>query len=99
MELQEQVESNKQSMESLSIKPKSMTRITKTQMESIGMDPEKRAILDREKRAMAAEARQRLSLGLCCGCGKSLKGIQPFDKNSLLYCSMTCLTSQKALHT
>jgi hypothetical protein len=63
------------------------------------MSTEKRALLDREKRALAAEARIKNSKQTCASCSNSLNGLQPFDKNGLKYCSMNCLKQQQSLHS
>jgi HD-GYP domain-containing protein (c-di-GMP phosphodiesterase class II) len=71
--------------------------ISKTEMQTIGMTPEQRARLDREKRALAAEARMKSQKNQCSACGSSLVGKQPFEKSVYKYCSMTCLQTQRLL--
>ncbi|EGF82795.1 hypothetical protein BATDEDRAFT_86433 [Batrachochytrium dendrobatidis JAM81] len=55
------------------------------------MTPEQRMRLDREKRALAAEARMKSSANKCSACGKSLVGITPFEKLNFKYCSTECI--------
>ncbi|TPX47436.1 hypothetical protein SeMB42_g03324 [Synchytrium endobioticum] len=81
-------------------KPKSVvTKLSKTEAEAMGMTPEARARLDREKRAMAAEARMRSQQNVCANCKKSLAGLVAFDKLLYRYCSTECIRAQQLLHT
>lgn len=73
------------------------TNLKKSQIESIGISPEMRQKLDREKRALAAEARIRSQKNQCGNCGKSLSGINAFEKSVYKYCSMDCLKSQQII--
>ncbi|KAI8901139.1 hypothetical protein BC833DRAFT_579122 [Globomyces pollinis-pini] len=66
-------------------------KLDRNTKESIGMTPEQRQRLDREKRAMAAESRIRSTKNECGACGKSLAGLESFDKSIYRYCSMECL--------
>lgn len=52
--------------------------------------PQQRA---RELRAAAAEAR--LLGDRCAGCGKSLKGVTPFERLSFKYCSTVCVNNHR----
>ncbi|KAJ3193703.1 hypothetical protein HK101_004332 [Irineochytrium annulatum] len=73
-------------------------RIAKFERESIGMTPEQRARLDREKRALAAEARIRGQQSKCSFCSSPIVTGKTFDKFQFRYCSMECLHSQEILH-
>ncbi|KAJ3154978.1 hypothetical protein HDU86_004497 [Geranomyces michiganensis] len=77
---------------------KAMGGLSKTEREAAGMTPERRAALDREKRALAAEARMRGGMNQCAACGKSLIGIKPFEKFMFRYCSLSCVQSHQILH-
>ncbi|KAI9104463.1 hypothetical protein DFS34DRAFT_641866 [Phlyctochytrium arcticum] len=66
-------------------------KLSKTDREASGMTPEARARLDREKRALAAEARIRAQQNQCGACGKGLGGITPFIKFQFRYCSLMCV--------
>eukprot|EP00842_Homolaphlyctis_polyrhiza_P006580 jgi/Hompol1/6923/HPOL_005125-RA len=55
------------------------------------MSPEARARLDREKRALAAEARMNSQQNKCCACGRSLVDVTPFNKLQFSYCSIDCV--------
>ncbi|KAI8590113.1 hypothetical protein BDZ88DRAFT_415590 [Geranomyces variabilis] len=78
---------------------KALGVLSKTEREAAGMTPERRAALDREKRALAAEARMRGGMNQCAACGKSLIGISPFEKFMFRYCSMFCVQSHQILHS
>ncbi|KNC97880.1 uncharacterized protein SPPG_06872 [Spizellomyces punctatus DAOM BR117] len=80
-----------------SSKKTALSKLTKSERESIGMTAERRARLDREKRALAAEARIRVMQNQCGACGKSLVGITPFEKLQFRYCSMPCVTKHQIL--
>ncbi|KAI9193746.1 uncharacterized protein BJ171DRAFT_524418 [Polychytrium aggregatum] len=69
--------------------------LTTTEREAIGISPERRAALDREKRAQAAEARLRSQQSKCATCGKSLEGITSFDKFQYRYCSVGCVKHEQ----
>jgi hypothetical protein len=65
--------------------------------QTLGMTPEEKMRFDREKRAVSAESRFRSSQNKCGACGKSLEGIQSFDKSIYRYCSIDCLKEQNIL--
>ncbi|KAJ3390983.1 hypothetical protein HDU84_006655 [Entophlyctis sp. JEL0112] len=73
-------------------------RLGKSQREAIGMTPERRMQLDREKRALAAEARFKAQQGKCSSCGKSLAKESTFEKFQYKYCSTECVKAQLVLH-
>jgi hypothetical protein len=73
------------------IKKTTIMKLSDSERQTLGMTPEQRQRFDREKRAMAAEARMRSSQNKCGNCGKSLLGITSFDKSIYRYCSMACL--------
>ncbi|KAJ3337794.1 hypothetical protein HDU91_001374, partial [Kappamyces sp. JEL0680] len=83
------------SLSALSLEPQApmpvSTLVSKSLKEQIGITPEMRQRMDREKRALAAEARARVQKNQCSQCGKSLSGIATFDKSIYRYCSMECL--------
>ncbi|KAJ3286955.1 hypothetical protein HK104_008804 [Borealophlyctis nickersoniae] len=68
-----------------------LVKLSKTEQEAVGMTPERRALLDREKRALAAESRMRTMQNKCAACGKSLSGLTPFEKMTYKYCSIACV--------
>lgn len=68
-----------------------LSKLTKTDRESSGLTPQQRAQLDREKRAVAAEARMRARMNQCGACGRSLVGVTPFEKFQFRYCSLVCV--------
>jgi hypothetical protein len=68
-----------------------LVKLSATERETLGMTPEQKMRYEREKRAMAAEARMRCSQNKCGNCGKSLVGLKTFDKSVYRYCSMDCL--------
>ncbi|KAI8915473.1 hypothetical protein DFJ77DRAFT_430274 [Powellomyces hirtus] len=72
-------------------KKAAFSKLTKTEREAVGMTPERRAALDREKRALAAEARIRGRMNQCAACGKSLLNVTPFEKFMFRYCSIFCV--------
>ncbi|KAI9349435.1 hypothetical protein DFJ73DRAFT_833548 [Zopfochytrium polystomum] len=74
-----------------------MGRLSERDRESAGMTPERRALLDREKRALAAESRLRAQQNKCSACSNPFEG-PTFDKFQFRYCSMECLLDQKLLH-
>ncbi|RKO84866.1 hypothetical protein BDK51DRAFT_43923 [Blyttiomyces helicus] len=74
-------------------------RLGKSEKEAIGMTPERRAMLDREKRALAAEARMRSQQQKCAACATSLVDITSFDKAQFRYCSMACVQSTSIFPT
>ncbi|KAJ3020579.1 hypothetical protein HKX48_000600 [Thoreauomyces humboldtii] len=71
----------------------------KSDREALGMTPERRAAMDREKRALAAEARIRGRMNQCAACGKSLLNVTPFEKFLFRYCSMACVQKHQILHS
>ncbi|KAJ3107563.1 hypothetical protein HDU97_003868 [Phlyctochytrium planicorne] len=66
-------------------------KLGKREKEGLGVTPEMRARLDREKRALAAEARIRAQQKKCSTCNKSLEEQSTFEKFQFRYCSMECL--------
>ncbi|KAJ3288987.1 hypothetical protein HDU79_004405 [Rhizoclosmatium sp. JEL0117] len=74
------------------------SRLAKAEREAIGMTPERRMQLDREKRALAAEARFRAQQGKCSNCGVVLNPASTFEKFQYKYCSMDCVGNQIVLH-
>jgi ankyrin repeat protein len=69
----------------------------------IGLPPEMRMKIERERRARAAEARlQSTPLNLpsignvvCTTCGKSLSELVPFEVSELKFCSVKCVKSYR----
>jgi hypothetical protein len=77
--------------------PSTSSNLPKSLKESIGISKEQRQLLDREKRALAAESRMRSQKNQCGACGKSLSGLESFDKSIYRYCSMNCLKAQQII--
>ncbi|KAJ3046033.1 hypothetical protein HDV00_003782 [Rhizophlyctis rosea] len=75
-----------------------LVKLSKTEQQAVGMTPERRAMLDREKRALAAEARMKTQQNKCAACGKSLVGITPFEKLAFRYCSTGCVKLNSVIH-
>ncbi|KAI8804680.1 hypothetical protein BJ742DRAFT_441568 [Cladochytrium replicatum] len=75
-----------------------MLKLSKTEREAIGMSPEARMRLDREKRAAAAEARIKNQRSACATCGNPLVLNATFDKNNFRYCSLQCVQTGSELH-
>ncbi|KAJ3118150.1 hypothetical protein HK100_000665 [Physocladia obscura] len=73
-------------------------KLAKNEREAIGMTLEKRMQLDREKRALAAEARFRAQQGKCSSCAKLLTPTSTFEKFQYKYCSVECVNNQFVLH-
>ncbi|KAJ3264454.1 hypothetical protein HDU77_008469 [Chytriomyces hyalinus] len=73
-------------------------KLGKSDKEAMGMTPERRAMLDREKRALAAEARFRAQQGKCSNCAKVLTPSSTFEKFQYKYCSTECVRNQIVLH-
>ena len=71
--------------------------ISKSMKESFGMSADQRMRLDREKRAVAAEARMRTSKNQCGYCQKSLSGSSTFEKDEFKYCSLACIKEHSIL--
>lgn len=67
-----------------------VTKISQTQLQSIGMTPEARLKIDREKRAMAVESRMRTRSSRCSNCEKPVDA-ESFEKGGYRYCSMECI--------
>ncbi|KAJ3085282.1 Ankyrin repeat and zinc finger domain-containing protein 1 [Quaeritorhiza haematococci] len=61
------------------------------------LTPEEKMRLEREKRAIAAEARLRTTRNLCAACSKSLIGVTPFEKGVYKYCCVECVRKQAVL--
>ncbi|KAI8826907.1 uncharacterized protein EV422DRAFT_16843 [Fimicolochytrium jonesii] len=76
-----------------------LAKLNKTEREMIGLTPEQRMALDREKRALAAEARIRGRMNQCAACGKSLSNCTPFEKFMYRYCSLGCVQAHSVLHS
>ncbi|KAI9332199.1 hypothetical protein BDR26DRAFT_869462 [Obelidium mucronatum] len=74
------------------------SKLAKSEREAIGMTPERRMQLDREKRALAAEARFRAQQGKCSNCAKLLTPAATFEKFQYKYCSTDCVKNQLVLH-
>ncbi|RHZ82636.1 hypothetical protein Glove_106g13 [Diversispora epigaea] len=69
----------------------------------LGISPEMRMRIEREKRARAAEARfgttsRNSSSNVCTICGKSLSGLTPFEIMQAKFCSTTCVGKYRELH-
>ncbi|KAJ3069386.1 hypothetical protein HDU98_007515 [Podochytrium sp. JEL0797] len=73
-------------------------KLGKSARDAIGMTPERRMQLDREKRALAAEARFRAQQNKCSNCAKVLTPASTFEKFQYKYCSMDCVRNQIVLH-
>ncbi|KAJ3241716.1 hypothetical protein HDU81_011040 [Chytriomyces hyalinus] len=73
-------------------------KLGKSDKEAMGMTPERRTMLDREKRALAAEARFRAQQGKCSNCAKILTPASTFEKFQYKYCSTECVRNQIVLH-
>ncbi|KAJ3207720.1 hypothetical protein HDU67_007284 [Dinochytrium kinnereticum] len=69
-------------------------KLGKREKETIGVTPEMRARIDREKRALAAEGRIRAQQKKCSTCGTALRDGASFDKFQFRYCSTDCLKSE-----
>lgn len=76
----------------------SLGLLSSTDLQSIGVSQERRKLLDREKRALAAEARVRSAARQCAACGKPMEGTIGFDKGGFKYCSMDCVKAHIGLH-
>ncbi|KAH6566566.1 hypothetical protein BASA60_009422 [Batrachochytrium salamandrivorans] len=72
-------------------------KLTNQVLTASSMTPEQRSRLDREKRALAAEARMKTASNKCGACGKSLVGITPFEKLNFRYCSTDCIQKHMVL--
>ncbi|KAI8614792.1 hypothetical protein BC830DRAFT_1169128 [Chytriomyces sp. MP71] len=68
------------------------SKLAKSERDAIGMTPERRAMLDREKRALAAEARFRAQSGKCSNCGMALTPASTFEKfqYKAVWCEVHC---------
>ncbi|KAI8910254.1 hypothetical protein EDD86DRAFT_189801 [Gorgonomyces haynaldii] len=97
LKMQEAQKKAEAQLESKEAKRLGALKLSKTQREAIGMTPEQRQRLDREKRALAAEARMKTQQNKCSACGKSLVGLTPFEKQIYKYCSMDCVKKQNLL--
>ncbi|CAG8587251.1 8732_t:CDS:10 [Diversispora eburnea] len=94
-------ESKDKSVESK--KNKSNVIIKNTDDIFLGISPEMRMRIEREKRARAAEARfgttSRISSSnVCTICGKSLSGLTPFEIMQFKFCSTICVGKYRELH-
>lgn len=75
-----------------------LLRLSVSERNAIGLSPEARMRLDREKRAMAAEARMRTQNDKCAACNTSLRGLTVFSKLAFKYCSIECCNAQVDIH-
>jgi ankyrin repeat protein len=98
------------SSESKSVVAKSKLSTLDNSSSLIGLTPEMRARIERERRARAAEARLNAMQNsgipkplnfrstenvVCTMCGKSLSGLVPFERFELKFCSIECIKKHR----
>jgi len=55
----------------------------------------RRRLPERERRALAMEARMKSKANVCRWCGKSIENLTPFERLSFKYCSTDCVVAHK----
>ncbi|PKK80939.1 hypothetical protein RhiirC2_723275 [Rhizophagus irregularis] len=99
----ESIEPKSESLISASSKKLTSNKTPDSSSSLIGLPPEMRMKIERERRARAAEARLKStpinlpSIGnvVCTICGKSLSELVPFEVSELKFCSVKCVKNYR----